>query len=137
MSPARRTYWISNWSDSEESVQLAERPKAVDIAGLLDQGIAFELKTETPEEGESRLRREEAQAEHDLRTQEAEDAHKRRISLWVHVFVMAVVAVAFLASVVYITVVGDPKTGLPDKAMGIIMAIVAGGVGYITGKGSK
>ena len=53
-----------------------------------------------------------------------------------HLFVMAIVAVAFLASA-YIAVTGDPKTGLPDKAMGIITAIVAGGVGYITGKGSK
>ena len=67
---------------------------------------------------------------------EAEDDHKRRINLVVHIFVMAVVAVAFMASV-YIAVAGDQKTGLPDKAMGIIMAIVAGGVGYITGKGSK
>lgn len=115
---------------------MAERPRAVNIAGLIDQSIAFELKTETPEERESRLRREEAQAEHELRTQEAEDTHKRRIGLWVHLFVMTVVAVAFLASV-YITVAGDPKTGLPDKAMGIITAIVAAGVGYITGKGSK
>ncbi|MGC8641202.1 MAG: hypothetical protein ACP5XB_15150 [Isosphaeraceae bacterium] len=115
---------------------MAERPKAVNIAGLIDQSIAFELKTETPEERESRLKRKEAQAEHELRTQEADDAHKRRISLWVHVFVMAVLAVAFLTSA-YIAMVGDPKTGLPDKAMGIITAIVAGGVGYITGKGSK
>ncbi len=115
---------------------MPDRPKPVNIGGLIDPSVAFELKTETPEERESRLRREEAQAEHELRTQEADDTHKRRISLWVHVFVMAVVAVAFLASV-YISVVGDPKTGLPDKAMGIITAIVAAGVGYITGKGSK
>jgi len=54
----------------------------------------------------------------------------------VHVFVMAIVAIAFLASV-YIAVAKDPKTGLPDKAMGIITAIVAAGVGYMTGKGSK
>jgi Ca2+/H+ antiporter len=127
---------MSNWSDSEEAARVAERPKAVNVAGLIDQSIAFELKTETPEERESRLRREEAQAGHELRTKEAEDTHKRRISLWVHVFVMAVVAIAFLASA-YIALVGDTKTGLPDKAMGIITAIVAGGVGYITGKGSK
>jgi hypothetical protein len=56
--------------------------------------------------------------------------------LWVHVFVMAVVALAFLASL-YIAMAGDPKTGLPDKAMGIITAIVAGGVDFITGKASK
>ncbi len=54
----------------------------------------------------------------------------------VHIFVMAIVAVAFLACA-YIAVAGDPKTGLPDKAMGIITAIVAGGVGFMTGKGSK
>jgi hypothetical protein len=49
---------------------------------------------------------------------------------------MTVVGVAFLTSA-YIAVAGDPKTGLPDKAIGIITAIVAGRVGYITGKGSK
>ena len=69
-SPSRRTCSIWNWSDSEEAVRGAERPKAVNIAGLLDQSIAFEFKTETPAERNSRLRREEAQAEHDLRTQE-------------------------------------------------------------------
>jgi hypothetical protein len=104
---------------------VAERPKAVNIAGLLDQGIAFELKTETPEERESRLRREEA-----------EEVHKRRISLIVHIFVMAIVAVAFLASI-SIVIIKDANTGLPDKAMGIIMAIVAGGFGDMTGKASK
>ena len=49
---------------------------------------------------------------------------------------MAVVAVAFLVST-YIAVAKDPKTGLPDKAIGIITAIVAAAVGYMTGKGSK
>ena len=49
---------------------------------------------------------------------------------------MAVVAIAFLASV-YIAMAKDSKTGLPDKAMGIITAIVAAAVGYMTGKGSK
>lgn len=49
---------MSNWSDSEESARVAERPRAVNIAGLLDQGIAFKLETESPEERESRLRRE-------------------------------------------------------------------------------
>ena len=82
------------------------------------------------------MRREEAEAEHKLRTQEAEDGHKRRIGLIVHIFVMVIVAIAFLASV-YIAAAGDPKTGLPDKAMGIITAIVAAAVGYMTGKGSK
>jgi hypothetical protein len=28
---------------------VAERPKAVNIAGLIDQSVAFELKTEAPE----------------------------------------------------------------------------------------
>jgi hypothetical protein len=49
---------------------------------------------------------------------------------------MAIVAVAFLASA-YIAVAGDPKTGLPDKAIGIITAIVACVGGFMTGKGSK
>lgn len=58
------------------------------------------------------------------------------MSLIVHLFVITVVAAAFLASL-YIAMIKDPKTGLPDKAMGVITAIVAAGVGYITGKGSK
>ncbi len=78
----------------------------------------------------------ELEAEHDHRSKEADDAHNRRINSWVHIFVMAIVSVAFLASV-YLALAGDPKTGLPDKAMGVITAIVAAGVGYITGKGSK
>lgn len=49
---------------------------------------------------------------------------------------MAVVAIAFLASV-YLAVAKDLSTRLPDKAMGIITAIVAASGGYITGKGSK
>ena len=102
---------------------MVERSKAteiVNLAGLIDKGVAFDLKSaEAPEERESRLKREEAEAEHKLRAQEAEDTHKRRISLIVHIFVMAIVAVAFLASA-YIAVARDPKTGLPDKAMGII-----------------
>jgi len=114
---------------------VAERSKALNVADLIDKG-AFEFRAESPEERESRLRREEAEAEHNLRTQEAEDTHKRRISWCVYIFVMAVVGIAFLAST-YIAVAGDTKTGLPDKAMGIITAIVAAGVGYITGKASK
>jgi hypothetical protein len=119
---------------------MADRPKEaklVDLSVLVDKKVTFDLRTaEAPDELQSRLRREEAEAEHKLRTQEAEDAHKRRIGLIVHIFVMAIVAVAFLASV-YIAVAKDPKTGLPDKAIGIITAIVAAGVGYMTGKGSK
>ena len=113
-------------------------PKHLDLGKLLDpKKVNFELKSaETPDEIRSRLKLAELEAAHQLRTQEAEDTHKRRINWWVHIFVMAVVAVAFLASA-YIAVAGDPKTGLPDKAMGIITAIVAGGLGYITGKGSK
>ncbi len=120
---------------------MAENPGGqtqFDASKLLDpKRYDFEIKSpEKPEEIQSRLRREEAEAEHKLRTQEAEDAHKRRISLIVHIFVMVIVAVAFLASV-YIAIATDPKSGLPDKAIGIITAIVAAAVGYMTGKGSK
>jgi hypothetical protein len=108
---------------------MAERPKEpkfADLGGLVDKDVKFEFKSpESPEERQSRLRREEA-----------EDGHKRRISLIVHIFVMTVVAIAFLTSA-YIALAGDSKTALPDKAMSIIMAIVAGAFGYLTGKGSK
>ncbi len=113
-------------------------PRLVDLNKLANiPGYKVAINTPEPlEELQSRLRLAESEAEHKLRTQEAEDALKRKISLMVHVFVMAIVAVAFLASV-YIAVAKDPMTGLPDKAMGIITAIVAAGVGYMTGKGSK
>jgi hypothetical protein len=115
----------------------AGSPRLIDINRLVHTGFDLSLNTpEPPQALESRLRREEAEAEHKLRAQEAEDAHKRLITLIVHVFVMTIVAVAFLASV-YIAVATDPKSGLPDKAMGVITAIVAAGVGYMTGKGSK
>lgn len=104
---------------------MAERSKTVNIAGLLDPNIAIELKTETPEQRESKLRREEA-----------EEAHKRYISLIVHVFVMGLVGVAFVTSIV-IVFVKDATTGLPDKAIGIITAMVSGGFGYLMGKESK
>ncbi len=81
---------------------MAERPKetkVVDVGGLIDKGVVFDLRTsEAPEERASRLRREEAEAEHKRRAQEAEDAHKRLIALILHIFVMAIVAIAFLAS---------------------------------------
>ncbi len=99
----------------------------VDLGKMLDpKKFDIDLKTpEKPEELQSRLRREEA-----------EDAHKHRISLYLHLFIMAIVAVALLTSI-YLVVAGDPKTGLPDKAQATITAIVAAGLGYITGKGSK
>jgi hypothetical protein len=88
------------------------------VAGLFDRKVDFEIKkAESRDERTSRLRR-----------IEAEEDHKRRIDLIVHVFVMAVVAIAFLASA-FIAVAKDPKSGLPDKAMGIITAIVAAAVG--------
>ena len=114
-----------------------KEPKIVDVSALIDKKVTFDLKTaEAPEELRSRLKREETEAEHKLRAQDVEDAHQRLISLLVHLFVMLVVGVAFGASV-YIAIQKDPKTGLPDKAIGIITAIVAAGVGYMTGKGSK
>lgn len=113
-------------------------PKHIDLARLFDpKKYHLEVKSaETADEIRSRLKLAEIEAEHKLRTQQAEEFHQRRISLVVPIFVMTVVAVAFLASA-FIAVTGDPKSGLPDKAMAIITAIVAGGVGYITGKGSK
>ena len=58
-------------------MHVAERPKeskVVDVAGLIDKGVVFDLRTsEAPEERASRLRREEAEADHKLR-QETEEA---------------------------------------------------------------
>jgi hypothetical protein len=113
-------------------------PRLVDLNRLANTpGDKVAINTpELPEEIQSRLKIEQAENEHKLRTQEAEDGHKRLISLIVHVFVLAVVTLAFLASV-FVLVTLDPKTKLPDKAIGIITAIVAALLGYLTGKGSK
>ena len=57
----------------------SKETKAVDVAGLVDKNIAFEVRTaESPDERASRLRREEAEAETDgiLRP---EHRHKLRL----------------------------------------------------------
>lgn len=115
-----------------------DAPKNVDLGKVLDpKKYDFELKSpERPEELQSRLRLAELEAEHKLRTQEAEDRHRRLIVLIVHVFVIAVVAVAF-AICGYIVLVKGPDSGLTDKAMVLISVIVSAGVGYMTGKGGK
>jgi hypothetical protein len=108
---------------------MAERPKqptTIDLLAQFGDQLKIDVRSpESPEERQSRLKREEA-----------EEGHKRRIGLIVHIFVMAIVATALFVSS-YLAVTGDPRTGLPDKAMGIITAIVAAAVGYMTGKGSK
>ena len=123
-----QTLLKSNSLDSEGR-RVAERPREpnfVDLDAFTARNVTVSFKTaEMRDERASRLRREEAN-----------DNHQRRITLMVHNFVFAVVAVAFLISW-FIVLFKDPKTGLPDKAMGIITAIVAAGVGYITGKASK
>jgi hypothetical protein len=104
----------------------SREPKSAGLAGLIDKNANFSIKTAEPrDERASRLRREEA-----------ESAHQRRIALIVHIFVMTVVAVAFLVCS-YMALAKDPKSGLPDKALAIITAIVAAAVGYLTGKNSK
>ena len=108
---------------------MADRPHKdmpMNIDGLTARNLELSLKTaESPSERASRLRREEAEA-----------VHNRQINLLVHRAVIVSVGMALAACVVVI-LIRDPKTGLPDKAMNIITAIVAAGVGYITGKGSK
>ncbi|MHC5542375.1 hypothetical protein ACYOEI_29485 [Singulisphaera rosea] len=102
------------------------KPQTVDLLAQLSEQMKIEVRSaETTEERQSRLRREEA-----------EDLHKQRISLIVHVFVMVMVTIGFAVSA-YIAITRDPKTGLPDKALGIITAIVAAAFGYMTGKSSK
>ena len=102
------------------------RPKSTELESLLGKGAKYEFRSpESKEEQASRLRREEA-----------EEVHKRRMNLILHSFVMSIIAVTLLVCA-YIAVAKDPRTSLPDKAMGIIMAIVGGAVGYLTGKASK
>jgi hypothetical protein len=99
---------------------VTERSKAtkdVDVSGLVSSSAYDLTKAESPEELASRLRRVEAEAEHTLRSQAEGDAHNRRLALYVHIFVMAVVAVAFLVSA-SIAAFMDPKLGLQHEAMG-------------------
>ena len=93
----------------------ADDPKHLDLGKLLDpKKVNFELKSpETPDEIRSRLKLTQIETEHKLHPG-GRGHYKRRISLIVHIFVMAIVAVAFLASA-YIAVAGDPKTGLPTR----------------------
>lgn len=113
-------------------------PRLVDLNRLANTpGYKLAINTpESPTEQASRLKLAELEAEHKLRTQRDEDTRKRVKDMSVHCFVMVVVAIAFLASV-YIVVFKDTKTGLPDKAIGLITVIVSASVGYMTGKGSK
>ena len=104
----------------------SDREKRVDLQALFQKSVKLTMATaESRDERASRLRREEA-----------EDAHNQQINLLVHRSVIVAVAIAMTACVV-VTFVQDPKTGLPDKAMTIITAIVAAGVGYVTGKARK
>ncbi|SIO09318.1 hypothetical protein SAMN05444166_2406 [Singulisphaera sp. GP187] len=58
-----------------------KQPKTVDLAAFKEVG-EFSLKSsETPDEHTSRLTREEAEADHKLRMHEAEETHKRKLSL--------------------------------------------------------
>ena len=115
---------------------MAERPdkspRIVNLA-LDNPNLRYEVKTgESPDERASRLRREEAEAEHRIRAEAAADTHKRRIEL-------IAVAVAFLTLIACFSIAAfkDSKTGLPEKAMTIIAGIVGALAGYLTGKTSK
>jgi len=106
----------------------SKQPEALNPAILVGQGVDFELVQKTPEPRDERASR--------LRREEAEDAHRRRIDFSLHIFVMVIVTIT-LAVCAYVLVAMDPKTGLPDRAMGVITAIAGAIVGYIAGKKSK
>lgn len=107
---------------------MEERPKRaqkIDIETLAAFG-EFSLKpSETPEERTSRLKREEAEAE-----------HRHRIELLVHIFALAILAIAFLAGIC-IAALGDPRTGLPDKSIAMVAGIVVALGSYVAGSRSK
>jgi hypothetical protein len=107
---------------------MEERPRRVqklDLGTLAALGDISLRPPETPEERASRLKREEAEA-----------SHKHRIELIVHVFALAILAVAFLAGICIVTF-GDPKTGLPDKAIAMVAGIVVALASYVAGSRSK
>ena len=114
-----------------------DEPKLLDVALLLDKKVDFTLgSAEPPDVRQSRLRREEEDATHKLKCQADEEAHKRRLSLIVHVFVMAIVGIAFIAGICIATLM-ESKTGLPDKAMTMVAGIAAALAGYLAGSKSK
>src|SRR4051794_15374321 len=103
------------------------KPQVIDLlTQVREQGLKVEISSpETPEELQSRLRREEA-----------EDSHKHRISLIVHCFGLGMVAIGLGVSA-FVVIARDPKTGLPDRALGIIAVIISAAFGYMTGKATK
>ena len=92
----------------------SKKSPTVDLLAQLSEQLRIEISPqESPEEILSRLRREEA-----------ESSHKNRVSLYLHLFGMAMVATG-LGIRIFIVLSHDPKTGLPDKAFGAITTIIA------------
>jgi len=107
---------------------MEERPKRVqklDLDTLAALGDISLKPSETPEERASRLKREEAESE-----------HKHRIELIVHIFALIILTVAFVTGIC-IAAFGDPKTGLPDKAIAMVAGIVVALASYVAGSRSK
>ena len=96
-----------------------------DLAELAKSSKYSFSSLESPQEIESRIRREDAEAEHQRK--------KELIILW-----MVVVLVGFV-SFVCVVVMFLPHSSVDNVkwATTLLTTVVAGGVGYMTGKGSR
>jgi hypothetical protein len=110
---------------SPEEPRKVSKPKTVSLSHLLDPEN-LELKTrDHPEERQSRLRREEADAEHQRR---------KDFALFVIVAVMvSVVATACL----WVTLSSGYPADVQKWASSLLTVIISASLGYMTGKSSK
>jgi hypothetical protein len=104
---------------------MEQKPSLIDLAKL-PKGTSFTLTThETRPELESRLRREEADAE-----------HQRKKDLMIVRGVMIAVGLVCVACVAVVLIPGVPPENA-KWATTLLTTIVSAGLGYATGKSSK
>ncbi|AGA27191.1 hypothetical protein [Singulisphaera acidiphila] len=113
-----------------------KKPQTVNLGALSELGEFYLKSNELPEERQSRLKREEAEAAHKLRMQEADESHKRQLALIVHGFALCFLLAAFVAGIC-VLFTADAKSGLPEKAMAMVGGIALVLASYVAGSKSK
>lgn len=124
--------------DSEQGSTMAERPSSSQ-ADLQKYGKDFDLTLkpkETPEERKSRLRREEADAEHHRKREAADAELQRKKELLILWAVLMIVGAMTFVCVVIVFLPGAPPENSKWATM-FLTTIGSAGIGYMTGKNSK
>jgi hypothetical protein len=107
---------------------MAPRPDDPPLSAITKYSKGYQVKIESkddPEVVQSRLRREEADAEH--------QRHKEVLILWAILITVGVVSVFCL----WIVLIPGYPTENVKWATTLLTMIVSGGLGYTTGKNSK